>query len=645
MHHGIKRKSPSQNVDDQLKQSKKPKESLPEEIEKEEEDFDIQDFVCPISYEVMKDPVVAADGHSYERAALEKWFEMTAFPAKSPLTNQPLAHQRLQSNTALKSAIEKYRQEVQVIERTYQQLEEEKQKHETLTITSHQRMDGLEKEIKAIDETKINLEKELQSLSEQNQITAGTYQNELGELIKEIAKLYSQAKEWALNISADELKTENKILSNELKVTPGFSSLYDEKPTFYGEIESQSCTFIEHKAQEDGSCGFHVLGATRKEVVNELLRDIDDKYAGEGDCQFLAEEIEAVLRSNIRGSIHIPESVKLADELKRSYEDYDHVVQDINIQLIALNPIFQALSAEALRLHLNTLPRETAQPYIEQLQKAKQELETAIADNDSKLQVLCRHRETYKQYVEKFLGGTGWLGYKSAMLFCRKKDYSLHVLRRVAKDSPQLEVAAQHVAIQPMNTIYMLHTQGFSHFNLLEKSNLPISSALLPPSTHYLLKGAVDLLAEISFFELEKALIKQDKAANRIAQFYLSYQIRKVEKLQCQLEVIQNSLQNHERDIKAAFESKEYGLVGTLGLSADVLKKQLEEISREIDRLKQLLLNGKPQQHFMEAVARLNALLIKNQHHVSNLLEVFTQKKLEQTSLREKSKSNRDSTL
>jgi hypothetical protein len=30
-------------------------------------------FVCPITMEVMRDPVIAADGHTYEREAIENW--------------------------------------------------------------------------------------------------------------------------------------------------------------------------------------------------------------------------------------------------------------------------------------------------------------------------------------------------------------------------------------------------------------------------------------------------------------------------------------------------------------------------------------------------------------------------------------------
>lgn len=31
-------------------------------------------FFCPISMELMRDPVSTADGHCYERANIERWF-------------------------------------------------------------------------------------------------------------------------------------------------------------------------------------------------------------------------------------------------------------------------------------------------------------------------------------------------------------------------------------------------------------------------------------------------------------------------------------------------------------------------------------------------------------------------------------------
>jgi hypothetical protein len=43
------------------------------------------DYLCPITNELMEDPVVAADGHSYEREAIETWFRGHN---TSPMTNQ-----------------------------------------------------------------------------------------------------------------------------------------------------------------------------------------------------------------------------------------------------------------------------------------------------------------------------------------------------------------------------------------------------------------------------------------------------------------------------------------------------------------------------------------------------------------------------
>ena len=50
----------------------------------------------------MKDPVIAADGHSYEREAMQKWLTQHA---TSPVTGLKLAHSRLIGNVLIKSAI------------------------------------------------------------------------------------------------------------------------------------------------------------------------------------------------------------------------------------------------------------------------------------------------------------------------------------------------------------------------------------------------------------------------------------------------------------------------------------------------------------------------------------------------------------
>nr|XP_043629465.1 U-box domain-containing protein 35-like isoform X2 [Erigeron canadensis] len=59
-------------------------------------------FICPILKHVMVDPCVAADGYTYDRRAIEKWFEESD---SSPMTNLPLTSKSLTPNYTLFSAL------------------------------------------------------------------------------------------------------------------------------------------------------------------------------------------------------------------------------------------------------------------------------------------------------------------------------------------------------------------------------------------------------------------------------------------------------------------------------------------------------------------------------------------------------------
>ncbi len=64
------------------------------------------EFKDPITHEIMVDPVITADGHSYERASITRWFLMGHHT--SPLTNARLANQDILPNHSLRQAIENY---------------------------------------------------------------------------------------------------------------------------------------------------------------------------------------------------------------------------------------------------------------------------------------------------------------------------------------------------------------------------------------------------------------------------------------------------------------------------------------------------------------------------------------------------------
>jgi hypothetical protein len=61
-----------------------------------------EEFICPISLEIMKDPVICEDGNSYERTHIIEWLKHSK---TSPLTREPLVSDRIMPNESLKNAI------------------------------------------------------------------------------------------------------------------------------------------------------------------------------------------------------------------------------------------------------------------------------------------------------------------------------------------------------------------------------------------------------------------------------------------------------------------------------------------------------------------------------------------------------------
>ena len=67
-------------------------------------------FLCPITHEVMVDPVIDPEGNSYEKHAIEDWIRQSG---KSPITRTALSIDDLRPNRALKMAIDEYRNSAQ----------------------------------------------------------------------------------------------------------------------------------------------------------------------------------------------------------------------------------------------------------------------------------------------------------------------------------------------------------------------------------------------------------------------------------------------------------------------------------------------------------------------------------------------------
>ncbi|XP_072468218.1 WD repeat, SAM and U-box domain-containing protein 1 isoform X4 [Notamacropus eugenii] len=64
------------------------------------------EFLCPITRELMKEPVIASDGYSYEKEAIESWISKKK--RTSPMTNLVLPSLVLTPNRTLKMAIDRW---------------------------------------------------------------------------------------------------------------------------------------------------------------------------------------------------------------------------------------------------------------------------------------------------------------------------------------------------------------------------------------------------------------------------------------------------------------------------------------------------------------------------------------------------------
>ena len=64
------------------------------------------EWVCPITFELPLDPVIAEDGRTYERSAIEEVIRTQGAGLRSPITNKPMGA-RLTASLQLRNTIEK----------------------------------------------------------------------------------------------------------------------------------------------------------------------------------------------------------------------------------------------------------------------------------------------------------------------------------------------------------------------------------------------------------------------------------------------------------------------------------------------------------------------------------------------------------
>ncbi|KAE8723361.1 U-box domain-containing protein 15 [Hibiscus syriacus] len=80
----------------------------PKMLERSESLVIPHEFLCPITLELMRDPVIIASGQTFERESIQKWFDSNN--RTCPKTRENLAHLSLVPNHALKNLITQWRE-------------------------------------------------------------------------------------------------------------------------------------------------------------------------------------------------------------------------------------------------------------------------------------------------------------------------------------------------------------------------------------------------------------------------------------------------------------------------------------------------------------------------------------------------------
>lgn len=168
----------------------------------------LESFFCPITKELMQDPVIAADGFTYERLAIDTWIKTQLRKGKvvlSPMTNEPLAHYDLKPNKTLKSAIGTYNEhkigEVDIplldrIKKLERQLNQLLRLYKKNTVTSETTVSNIEPLIVSEDKrtsyfflnTRSSLKLDEKKMQLQNQLVTACEKGSLSEIKELIAQ-------------------------------------------------------------------------------------------------------------------------------------------------------------------------------------------------------------------------------------------------------------------------------------------------------------------------------------------------------------------------------------------------------------------------------------------------------------------------
>ncbi|HVY53506.1 MAG TPA: ankyrin repeat domain-containing protein [Gammaproteobacteria bacterium] len=213
--------------------------------------------------------------------------------------------------------------------------------------------------------------------------------------------------------------------------------------------------FAEADVDMKGDCGFIALGASREQVYHCLI-----KFSANNDKRKqLAEEIYQAFLTH---EIFTVEYEQLSQNVVMLQENLSNHWRSMREQALDWKPALGQVQAEQEAALIKLLDQQNKRDIIESFNQKK----TLLTQAEEKLKQYCQTEAVYALYVTG-LRTKLWLGYHSALMYAEENHISLYIWRKQNENSHDLELINYYQSSKRGQIIHMLHTAGFTHFNLL----------------------------------------------------------------------------------------------------------------------------------------------------------------------------------
>lgn len=225
-----------------------------------------------------------------------------------------------------------------------------------------------------------------------------------------------------------------------------------------GSLEDVDYSFSEERVAGDGNCGFTAIGATRQQVV-DCLRPLMS------DAEFrlqLKEEMQQAVETEVFTFIAESESMLL-----RQRTEAQSVFDGLYRQLRSRHPGWQHTQGDRQDEQQGQFMLWLEREGFDEDAKNLRDLSLLLSQAEGELTLYFTRQDVCEAYIDA-LGNRLWLGYQSALLYAQAKRINLFIWRKNNDGDPgSLSLMHSHQIADATNTVYILHTDGFTHFNLL----------------------------------------------------------------------------------------------------------------------------------------------------------------------------------